>query len=106
VFNLYYITTKDGIHVGWGWNSWLITFQGYTLKLSPSIDDIWKQSSKELEIVKIAFIEMQFEYLCHPLGYKNVQGNLPLYSKGNSPMVEKQKLKVRIGPTIIKNQVG
>jgi hypothetical protein len=82
VFNLYCITTKDGIHVGGGWNSWLITFQGCTLKLSPSIDDIWKQSSKKLEIVKIAFIEMQFEYLRHPLGYKYVQGQFAIVFKG------------------------
>jgi hypothetical protein len=43
---------------------------------------IWKQSSKELEIVKIALIEMQFEYLCHPLGYKSVQGQFAIIFKG------------------------
>jgi hypothetical protein len=42
---------------------------------------IWKQSSKELEIVKIALIDMQFEYR-HPLGYKNVQGQFAIVFKG------------------------
>jgi hypothetical protein len=52
------------------------------LQVSPSIDDIWKQSTKELEIVKIASIKMQCEYFSHPLGYKYVQGQFAIVFKG------------------------
>jgi hypothetical protein len=38
----------DGKPMGGGMNNWLTTLKGYTLKLSPVIDEIQKQPIQEL----------------------------------------------------------
>jgi hypothetical protein len=51
------------------------------LKLDLAIDDIQRQPSKELKIIKEA-LEMGFEYLDHPLSYKYAKDQLIVVLKG------------------------
>jgi hypothetical protein len=62
----------DGRPCGVGKSTWLSTFQGYALKLNPTIDDICRQPIEEMEVIKVA-LEGQFYYLDYPLAYKYVK---------------------------------
>jgi hypothetical protein len=50
------------------------------LKFNPTIDDIWQQLAEELDAIKEA-LDVSFEYIDFPLGYKYVKGQVVVVLK-------------------------
>jgi hypothetical protein len=72
--------TSNGRPCGGGKTMWLTTLQGYALKLNPTIDDIQRQPTKEMEVVKEA-LEQSLKYLNHLLAYKYVKDQVAIVLK-------------------------
>lgn len=64
----------------------------YTLKFNLTIDDICKQPTKELEVIKEA-LKMGFEYLDHPLAYKHVRVQIAVTLKTRWGSLKRMNLK-------------
>ncbi len=87
----------EGRLISGGKVNWLIKFQSYALKLNPTIDDIHKQITKELEAIKEA-LEMGFEYLDHPFVYKYVKDQVVIFLKSRCRCV--RRLSVPLLPLL------
>jgi len=60
-----------------------------SLKLNPTINDICKQLIEELEAIKEA-LEMGFEYLDHPLSYRQFKGQVAIVMKARRGFLKKK----------------
>jgi len=87
----------EGRLVSGGKVSWLTEFQSYALKLNPTINDIHKQITKELEAIKEA-LEMGFEYLDHPFVYRYVKDQMVIFLKSRCGCV--RRLSVPLLPVL------